>query len=347
MDISLPALRNPTDVLAVVPYLLGFAPEDSLVVLGLRGRRLVFQARSDLVPADSIDESARHLAGVFARQRVDAALMVGYGPEAIVTPQTLALRTAMVDKGIQVLEAMRAEDGRYWSYVCERPDCCSPEGTPYDVSTSAVAATATYAGLNPAPSRDVLVARLAPPDGLARLAAREAAERADARLRALLAIGGDGEDLALIGTTAVERLAIRHRFGTPLDNDEIAWVGTLLAHAATRDRALELAGADPVLHVELWTEVLHRVDARLAAAPATLLAFAAWQCGDGAVAAIALERALTTDPAYMLAQMLTDAIDNGIPPARWHELGDPWGEGGRRRGRRGSGRGRERRRSRT
>ena len=347
MDISLPALRTPIDVLAVVPYLLGFAPEDSLVVLGLRGRRLVFQARSDLVAPDSVDESASHLAGVIGRQRVDAVLMVGYGSDVRVTPHALGLRAALGNEGIHVLEAMRVEDGRFWSYMCERPDCCSPEGTPYDVSTSAVAATATYAGLNPAPSRDVLVARLAPPDGLARLAAREAADRADARLRALLAIGGDGEDITLIGATAVERLAIRHRFGTPLDDDEIAWVATLLAHAPTRDRAIGLAGAAPVQHVELWTEVLHRVDDRLAAAPATLLAFAAWQCGDGAVAAIALERARVADPAYMLAQLLTEAIDNGIPPARWHELPDPWDGAARRRGNRGSGLGRERRRSRT
>ncbi|HZD98075.1 MAG TPA: DUF4192 family protein, partial [Micromonosporaceae bacterium] len=73
MDISLPAVKTPTDVLAVVPYLLGFTPERSVVIIAMRDRRVVFQARADLPPADDIAAVAGHLATVVARQRVDSA----------------------------------------------------------------------------------------------------------------------------------------------------------------------------------------------------------------------------------------------------------------------------------
>ena len=53
MDISLPAVKTPTDVLAVVPYLLGFTPERSIVVIAMRDRRVVFQARADVPATDA------------------------------------------------------------------------------------------------------------------------------------------------------------------------------------------------------------------------------------------------------------------------------------------------------
>jgi hypothetical protein len=50
-------------------------------------------------------------------------------------------------------------------------------------------------------------------------------------------------------------------------------------------------------------------------APASLLAFTAWQSGNGALANVALERALEADPAYSMALLLRDVIDAGAPPS--------------------------------
>ena len=38
------SLREPTDVLAAIPYLIGFHPTDCVVVLALHGRRMAFAA---------------------------------------------------------------------------------------------------------------------------------------------------------------------------------------------------------------------------------------------------------------------------------------------------------------
>jgi hypothetical protein len=51
-------------------------------------------------------------------------------------------------------------------------------------------------------------------------------------------------------------------------------------------------------------------------APAALLAFTAWQCGDGALANIALERALAANPRYSMALLLRDILDAGVPPSQ-------------------------------
>jgi hypothetical protein len=51
------------------------------------------------------------------------------------------------------------------------------------------------------------------------------------------------------------------------------------------------------------------------AAPAALLAFVAWQCGDGALANVALDRALADDPRYSMALLLRQVITAGAPPS--------------------------------
>ncbi len=74
------SLRSLDDLLAVVPYLLGFHPSDCVVVLGIRNTRVVFQLRADLPPAaDAARVAARH-AEVVVRRRATAAVLVGYGP---------------------------------------------------------------------------------------------------------------------------------------------------------------------------------------------------------------------------------------------------------------------------
>ena len=83
-----------------------------------------------------------------------------------------------------------------------------------------------------------------------------------------------------------------------------------------RDRALTLAlGEDAPAAEQLWTECTRRAPAPLDAAPATLLAVGAWLRGDGAMANVALERALDSRPTYTLARLLADGLAACLPPA--------------------------------
>jgi hypothetical protein len=123
------AVRSPADLIAAVPYLLGFHPADSVVVIAMRGRRVVFAARADLPPPGADPQpAARHLAEVIARQEAAAATVVGYGPASRVTPAVDAVGDALTGTGLLVLDALRVTDGRWWSYLCVEPGCCPPDG---------------------------------------------------------------------------------------------------------------------------------------------------------------------------------------------------------------------------
>jgi hypothetical protein len=92
----------------------------------------------------------------------------------------------------------------------------------------------------------------------------------------------------------------------------VAWG---LRDVRVRDRALGFAlGARAAAAEALWTECTRRLPAPLDAAPATLLAVSAWLRGDGAMARIALDRALDSQPDYALADLLSRGLDAGLGP---------------------------------
>ena len=67
-------------------------------------------------------------------------------------------------------------------------------------------------------------------------------------------------------------------------------------------------------YLRLWTDLTRLASRTHAAAPATLLAFVAWQAGNGALANVALDRAVVADPNYSMAQLLRQIIASGSPP---------------------------------
>ncbi|MEV6374232.1 DUF4192 domain-containing protein [Micromonospora musae] len=336
------AVRSPADLIAAVPYLLGFHPAESVVVVAMRGRRVVFAARADLPdPAEDPGAPLRHLAHVVGRQRANAATVVGYGPAHRVTPAVDATRDALAEAGLVLLDALRVTDGRWWSYLCDEAGCCPPEGRRYDPGASEITASAVYAGQVALPDRDALVAQVAPVDGAAREAMRRATAEAEQRLARLLGEASADDPLGggpvrAAGEAAVREALRRQRRGERLGDDEVAWLSLLLTRVSVRDHAWERTdGRDR--DIRLWTDVLRRAEPELIAAPASLLAFAAWRAGQGALAAVALERALAEHPDYSLALLLDDLLRRGVPPSEldgWPVVGPPGVVGSRRRRRR-------------
>ncbi|MFF5177131.1 DUF4192 domain-containing protein [Micromonospora sp. NPDC000316] len=337
------AVRSPADLLAAVPYLLGFHPADSVVAVALCGRQIIFAARADLPePGTDPVDRARHLAGVILRQGAEAATVVGYGPPDRVTPSVDAVRAALTGAGLEVLDALRVTDGRWWSYLCTEADCCPPEGRRYDPAANQVTASAVFAGQVALPDRAALVAQVSPVDGPARDALRAATVRAEQRLVDLIehAPASDllgGRAVRSAGVAAVREAQRRQRRGERLDDDEVAWLCLLLTHLPVRDHAWERTdGRDR--DIALWTDVLRRAEPELTAAPGALLAFAAWRAGQGALAAVALERTLGLNPDYSLALLLDDLLRRGVPPSEldgWPSVGMPGVVRPRKRRRRG------------
>lgn len=290
------------EFLAAVPYLLGFHPSDSVVVVAFRDRKMLCAARTDP------DAPAEHTAAVMVRQGADSAVVIGYGDQHLITPAVHRLSEALRRRNLPVVDEFRVTDGRYWSYRCQDVDCCPPDGTPCRPESTAFAAHATYQGQVVLPDRDALVAQLAPVIGDDRSAMSAATEHAQARLAEALPQG-----IRRSGRAAVRSAESRYRAGGRLTDDEIAWLGILLVETQIRDYAwMRTSGEE--WRIALWTDVLRRVDPLYAPAPASLLSFAAWRQGHGALANAALERATAAEPHNPMARLIGQILHEGIPP---------------------------------
>jgi hypothetical protein len=115
----------------------------------------------------------------------------------------------------------------------------------------------------------------------------------------------------------VQTAITRYREGDSIElAGSFAWLALVLTDLWVRDDAwarMNLAHKDA--HLRLWTDLTRRAQPGYVAAPASLLAFTAWQTGNGALANVALDRALADVPAYSMAQLLRDTIDAGVPPS--------------------------------
>ncbi|MDF5759018.1 DUF4192 domain-containing protein [Spongiactinospora sp. TRM90649] len=318
-------ITSPADAIAVVPYMIGFHPSLSLVVFMISddGRTAAGILRFDLSQeAEETAEQTTQAARLLVRNGIRQALLVGYGPGTRVTPVMDAAMQAMCSAGIGVGDALRVEDGRYWSYLCPDMTCCPPDGVAVDVSGSVPAATAVLAGMRALPDRAALAATLDPSSGFDQAHGYSTMQQMCAHARQLIEEGHDwyGEGVARV-TEALDRI----RDGQDLDVETVAWLGVALTSIAVRDFALtriERYSAD--VQVQLWMEVTRKVPPAFGAAPASLLAFAALYRGDGALAGVAIERALSADPDYRWALLLRQAIQVGLPPAMM--FGIDWGE---------------------
>ena len=113
-----------------------------------------------------------------------------------------------------------------------------------------------------------------------------------------------------------EAIGVYRRGGRITGDDRLAWLAVSLADLRVRDDAwARMVPGQVQAHLRLWTDLVRRVPARYVPAPASLLAFTAWQAGNGALANVAAQRALAADPEYSMALLILEAIGAGIPPS--------------------------------
>lgn len=175
-------LRGPAELADALPFMLGFHPSDSVVLVAVHGERGRFGGRARLgIPRSPHEwpEIAEHLAECL----VEGSTRRGDRPDAIAVflcqdpgpgetgrrvmerlrPFAQRLRTACGALDVPVLEALCISDGLYFSYCCPDPRCCPPDGTPLALSgTSVMAASAAYAGIQVRGSLKDMEARLKP-----------------------------------------------------------------------------------------------------------------------------------------------------------------------------------------
>ena len=139
---------------------------------------------------------------------------------------------------------LRVEDNRYWSYVCANPECCPPDGTPFDVTDHPATRAFAASGRRVLASRAELAATVAPADGEQAMAMRRAtraAERQVARCAGRMGRGGHRGArrrlIAAAGQPMVADAIRRYRSGEAIDPELAAWLTVALRQVRVRDDA--------------------------------------------------------------------------------------------------------------
>ncbi|HEY2672235.1 MAG TPA: DUF4192 domain-containing protein [Rugosimonospora sp.] len=330
---NIPTIRvsDPANLLGLVPYLLGFPPRQSLAILALRAERVLCVARMELPTEpthhDPYRASLEDLSRVLVRHDATGAILIGYGSlQPVATAVDLATATLRAAR-LVVHEALRVDGHLYYSLTCTDVECCPPEGTPFDARATVAAATATYAGMVAADNHDDLRARLAPVDGPARDAFAEATAAACHQLLELVDAatvqpGAEpdtspdtplGRTLRDTGLLALHSAISCYRQGRRFDDHLAARLTVLLNLPSVRRGAVgHLTGH--TWQLDMWSDLVRRAEPDFVAGPANLLTLAALLAGNGALASLAVARALDADPGNSLARLLRQAINAGVSP---------------------------------
>lgn len=312
-------VRGPLDLVVLAPHVLGFRPEESVVLLSL-GPGAGLHARVDLPssPAEG-RELAELLVAVTRERDVEAVALLLFAADAgqavtLAEVLTAALRAA----GVEVVDRLRVHAERF-----HRLDVPGDPGTPYDLSSHPLTVRRVFAGLRVHGSREELAATLrpGPHDDV------EAVDRHARSIARRLAMAGSRPG----GVAAEHRRQarwVRRRVdrwaedGEPLADEDVGRVAALMAVAAVRDAVwVDLDRSRAADRLELWCDLLRRVPDDLVPGVAAVTAFVAWLTGDGAVAWCALERCAEVtggaEPDIVLVGLVTRLLAEAVSPDAW------------------------------
>ncbi|MFH8489774.1 DUF4192 domain-containing protein [Streptomyces longisporoflavus] len=349
---ALVTLRTPAELADALPYLLGFRPEESVVLIALHGERGRLGGRVRLgIPGRAEDWPP--IAEQLAQCLVGGCERRGARPDGIIAflcaepegaesgrqvmerlrPLAQVLRTACGSLDVPVYEVVCISAGSFWTYCCPDGECCPPEGVPLlRPGTSVLAAATAYAGAQVGVTTREMRARLMPWDSAAARDQKAALDAAGvAIVRRIMEEGGHAEvaadtlDLArrIMGRMTAAPL-VSDRLEADLQDDELmahdeaAALILGLQDRTTRDQAAEWMEGDiatPALR--LWRALARRCVGTYgehAAAPLSLAGWVAWSLGDTTEGQEALDMALCADPNYTFAQLLHHACAGDLDP---------------------------------
>ncbi len=309
--------RNPEDLLALVPFLLGFVPSRSLVMLTFGPRP--FHARIDLpAPHDraALEDMVDALVEPARRHGVERVVAVVYSDDPTQTRLVVReLERGLEGAGVRLLESLRSHGDRWWPARGRRPGD-SPDGVVVDLTTHPFTAEAVLDGRVTLGSRDELAQSLAhAPD-----------EELDAMFEAHLESAAEELshlDLDERVSEAVELVEFLVGDGRAPREPTLAWLLLALRHREIMTAVWECtcppSGGEvsPREEAAWWSAVLRRTPEPYRAAPAALLSWAAWRSGHGALAWCAVDAALAEPGGHALARGVADLLERAVSP---HDL---------------------------
>lgn len=308
--------RDLSELVAGIPYVLGFPPTESLVLYTFRRcpkLALSTTIRVDLPKPEHISLVAAELANAVAINEAVAVVAVAIGEAADEQGELIeSLRKMLADRDILLTHAAWVEKvahGEQWQ--CYDDPLCT-DFVP-DPQSSALAAACAVAGDTTYPNREAIAAHLAADP-----------EETLARRRKLLDVywkmpdrpyadDDRDRDLEFLGLM-LDMAATSYDLPT-LTDYQLVRLAVALSREPVKDECLAVVLSEERESAErLWTALVRALPAPERAEPAFLLAMSAYLRGAGILAALALRIVMDSNPTHKTAVLLDLALRMGIPP---------------------------------
>jgi len=312
-------LTSPHDLLTAVPFMVGYHPKDSLVVMALQKNKVTMAMRVDFPEAEDMASVSATIAGHLTREKADEAIIVGYLPtDAIDTDPLEIVRSIIGLQGIGIKECIVVRSGYFRSNLCADLECCPPQGNPIpEIQDSRVTAEQVAAG-NPLPYLDL--------DEMKRSIAALPLDKELARaIKQVKEIDYSGDDVTLLqreGASAINEIAIVFSRDQRIEDKQlIALVLVRLLDLQVRDYAMGMTTAETSDHLwDMWRWLLRIAPVGYVAPLAVIFATMSYERGDGALAQRALDRAMVDSPGYQMAKLLRRTFAAGWPPSAFTQM---------------------------
>lgn len=337
---GVPVIRiaDPGELLASMPQMLGFRPEDSVILIGYPDRRrsrVGPVARCDLPADQHVREVADLMVTRIEQSGAAAATIVVVGGElprrrksgggksgAATLPHAAlvrAIRAGLKRRGLERRDSLWTPEIRAKApWRCYAHDSCG--GVLADPASTVAAATAAGVGLVTLGSREELERQFDLDD---EDALRRRSELVDQKLREL--DGADEEQVTERAARAVRRALEAALAGELSFSDEqFAELAIALCDVRIRDACLATASpptsARALAAANLWLVLARALPAPERAEAACLAGYAAYQRGEGPSAGMAFDVALAASPAHLLSGLLKRALECGVDPRSLEKL---------------------------
>ncbi|MGW1914313.1 DUF4192 domain-containing protein [Streptomyces sp. NPDC002076] len=335
-------IASPSDFLELMPFLLGYTPENALVAHGITNVGLAGPVMALPLPEDPTQWRliAEAVAPEFIHSTRDRGIDIldvvvclyrtpqpGQSPEA--TAHLLGhmadwMIDAFVDLGHAPVKLVLGIVGnQWWDYTCHWPGCCEGDPLPAGDHPESVTAQLRAHGRIPGRPSSEIASEYRPTHTNAaryRRALDEASTDFLTNSRT-----PRGRLIARQGTLNIIDGALKDlRNGTPITDEPAARIILGLQDRRARDRALSWGPEEDLPYErQLWADLARRCVppyTKLAPALLTLLAWVAWRQDDTPTARLALREAMTIDSNYLLAQHLHQGLNQDVPVDRFLEV---------------------------
>jgi hypothetical protein len=292
-------MRTPADLVSAVPYIMGFTPSDSIVMMALGGRQL--HARLDLPDSElDLNEALGALMRPAVQHGNDTLILVSYTEED-------EMAEAVSDKGRTLANVYGLTLVQSIQVDPQGDHRIAVPGAPWvETGSSHVAAQMVVeGGRAPRKSRQELVESIKAGDNTLDTIALEAAK----------------VEVLTVGLPDGFMTEIMERSLTGEDVTDEEWclytAGLHITATYREEVFTAIKRVNARHHCEALTRLLVRTPEGWGGPAAGLLALAAWLAGDGALSWVAIDRSRVDSPNYPLAELMDQILTMAVHPDTW------------------------------